>query len=191
MQRAGAVELLAQAFRDNPLNVAVIGDNDPERRLRTNSYGMRSLVPVAESHGLVLAAHVGEQLAGILIAAPPYGYPLPPPSWLSRLRCLLGQGWGVARRWAAVFDALDALHPLEPHAYVGALGVLPRLQGRGIGSALLAHWLEGLDRDGTAAYLETDRPENVGFYARAGFGVEGETEILGARVWCMRRPPRR
>ena len=69
-----------------------------------------------------------------------------------------------------------------------SLGVDPDLQGRGLGGALLASWLEGVDRDARPAYLETDRAENVGFYRRAGFEVEDETAIFGARVWCMRRP---
>ena len=33
-EREPAVQLLARAFRDNPLNVAVIGSDDPARRLR-------------------------------------------------------------------------------------------------------------------------------------------------------------
>lgn len=185
-----AVAVLARAFRDNPLNVAVIGSGDPARRLRSNTYGMGALLPVARAHGLLLAARAGGVIAGALVAAPPYAYPLPAPPIWARLRCLVGQGWRVARRWAVVFEALDALHPLEPHWYLGTLGVDPRFQGRGVGTALLEGWTARADRDGISAYLETDLCENVGFYERAGFEVEGETEILGARVWRMRRTAR-
>jgi ribosomal protein S18 acetylase RimI-like enzyme len=188
-QRA-VVAVLARAFRDNPINVAVIGSDDPERRLRANTHGMRTLIPVARDHGETLVARFNGRLAGALIAAPPHAYPLPPPRLLSRLRCLVGQGWRVAQRWRRVFEALDALHPVEPHWYLGTLGVAPELESRGIGTALLDAWLERADRDGSAAYLETDRIENVGFYERAGFAVEAEADVLGARVWCMRRPPR-
>ncbi len=59
-----------------------------------------------------------------------------------------------------------------------------------MGTALLTRWLEGADRDRVAAYLETDRPENLAFYARAGFDAVGEAEIFGARVWLMQRPAR-
>ena len=82
---------------------------------------------------------------------------------------------------------MDLLHPEEPHAYLGSLGVEPQLQGRGVGSALVAEWVAGLDRDGLAGYLETDRADNVSFYGRFGFEVVGETEILGARIWRMGR----
>ncbi len=187
-ERRGAVEVLARAFRDNPLNVAVIRSDDPARRVHSNYHGTRTLLPVAEVHGAVRVARSGEAVVGALIATPPHAYPLPPPSLASRLRCLLAQGWRVARRWSEVFEALDALHPPEPHWYLGALGVDPGLHGRGIGSALLADWLEGVDRDARLAYLETDRVENVGFYRRVGFEVVDETAIFGARVWCMRRP---
>ena len=39
-------------------------------------------------------------------------------------------------------------------------------------------------------YLETDLAVNVPFYERQGFAVAQELEILGARVWRMRRPSR-
>jgi ribosomal protein S18 acetylase RimI-like enzyme len=95
----------------------------------------------------------------------------------------------VARRWAEVFEALDLLHPLEPHWYLGTLGVDPDHQGRGVGTALLRYWLAHAEGDGSIAYLETDLQGNVGFYERQGFAVERETRVLGVRVWCMRRPP--
>ena len=44
-----------------------------------------------------------------MIAAPPFAYPLPPSPPLARLRCLVGQGLRVARRWGQVFEALAAV----------------------------------------------------------------------------------
>jgi ribosomal protein S18 acetylase RimI-like enzyme len=187
-ERSAAVSLLARAFRDNPLNVAVIGGTDARRRLRANRHGMQALLPVAQTHGRALVLRRGGHPAGALVAAAP-GLPrLPPPPLWARLRCLAGQGLRVARRWSEVFDAVSALHPPEPHAYLGPLGVDPACQGRGVGSALLEHWLADVDRQGLPAYLETDSAGNLGFYARAGFRVAGEVSILGVRVWCMRRP---
>ncbi len=180
--------MLARAFRDNPLNVAVIQSDDPAFRIRCNYHGMRALLPVAQACGQVLAARLEGRLAGALVAANPCGYPLPAPPWAARFRCLWGRGWRVARRWARVFEWLDALHPQEPLGYLGTLGVDPSLQGRGVGRALLGRWLAGLDREATGAYLETDRCENVAFYERSGFRVLGETQVLGARIWRMRRP---
>lgn len=186
--RQQAINLLARAFRDNPLNVAVIGGTDARRRLRSNLYGMRSLLLAAAVHGDILAASTAGRVAGVLISVPPGAYPLPPPPVVQRLRCLLGQGWRVATRWGRVFTALRAHHPLEPSWYLGTLGVDPAFQGQGVGSALLVRWLEGVDREGSAAYLETDVLANVGFYARAGFELKGEVEVLGVPIWRMWRP---
>jgi hypothetical protein len=127
--------VLARAFRDNPLNVAVIQSDDPVFRIRCNFHGMRALLPVARACGQVLAAWLEGRLAGALVAANPYGYPLPAPPLAARFRCFWGQGWRVARRWARVFESLDALHPLEPLGYLGTLGVDPSLQGRDAASA--------------------------------------------------------
>ena len=187
-EREAAVQLLARAFRDNPLNVAVIGSDDPARRQRVNAHGLRSLLPTAHAHGRVRVRRVGGELAAVLIAAPPAAFPLPAASFARRLRSSLGQGLRVARRWAAVFETLAPLHPPEPHWYLSTLGVDPRQQRRGLGWALLADWLADVDRDASCAYLETDRPENVAFYERAGFVVLGETQIFSAPVWRMRRP---
>jgi ribosomal protein S18 acetylase RimI-like enzyme len=183
------VDVLARAFRDNPLNVAVIGTEDPGRRLRSNAAGARTLLSAVEGRGEAWCARSGERVVGALVGMPPHAYPPPLPSLACRLRCLLGQGWRVARRWAQVFQALDALHPIEPHWYLGSLGVDPDHHGRGVGTALLRHWLARADDDGTGVYLETDLLENVGFYERMGFVVVQEAEILGIRVWCMHRPP--
>ena len=189
-EREPAVQLLARAFRDNPLNRAVIGSDDPERRLRANAHGLRSLLPVAYAHGCVRALREDGGLAAVLIAVAPGAHPLPPASLAARLRCLFGQGLRVAQRWAEVFEALAPLHPPEPHWYLGTLGVEPLRQGRGYGRCLLADWLAEVDRQPSCAYLETDKPENVAFYERAGFSVFGETRIFSVPVWRMFRPAR-
>ena len=187
-ERERAVQLLARAFRDNPLNVAVIGSHEPARRLRVNAHGLRSLLPTAHAHGCVRVLRAGGELVAVLIAVPPDAFPLPAASLARRLRSSFGQGLHVARRWAAVFEALAPLHPPEPHWYLSTLGVDPDQQRRGIGQALLAAWLAEVDADATCAYLETDRPENVAFYERAGFTSLGETRIFSVPVWRMRRP---
>lgn len=189
-EEPAAVAALARAFRDNPLNLAVIRSADPERRLRCNRHGMRLLLPSARAHGHLAVARRGGAVAGALVAAPPFAYPLPAPSPWQRLRCLAGQGPRVAARWGRVFRALDALHPRAPHWYLGTLGVDPPHQGRGIGRALLEAWVARVDADALPAYLETDRLENVAFYGRAGFALEGELRVLGTAIWRMRRPAR-
>jgi hypothetical protein len=74
--REPAVRLLARAFRDNPLNRAVIGP-DANTRLRSNIHGMRAHLPPAEDHGVLRTARCGSDLAGMLISAPPFAWPFP------------------------------------------------------------------------------------------------------------------
>ena len=182
-----SIQVLARAFRDSPLNRAVIGESDRSRRLRSNLFGTRTLLRVAAAHGAVWVAHRNGDIIGALVGTAPNGYPLPPPSLLARLVCSLGQGWSVARRWGDVFSRLDEIHLIEPHWYLGTLGIDPDHQGRGVGTAMLRHWLEFATGDPAPIYLETDRVANVSFYQRQGFEVVRETEVLGTKIWCMRR----
>lgn len=188
-QQGEAAAVLARAFRDNPLNVAVLGP-DPARRLRANHAAMAELVPIARRAGLALGAQRQGTCAGVLLAAPPLAYPFPPPRLGAWLRSWLTQGPRARRRWSEVFHHLDALHPDTPHWYVAALGVDPPRQRAGLGRALLAALCERADADGVFCYLETDRPENVPFYESAGFAVAGESHCLGVRIWHMRRAAR-
>src|SRR5262245_20743433 len=105
-----AAEVLARAFRDNPLNVAVLGP-DPERRLRANRAAMRELMPLALRHGAVLAGSARGHCAGVLLGAPPYSYPFPAPSLSALVASWLRQGVRVRSRWGRVFHHLDARHP--------------------------------------------------------------------------------
>jgi hypothetical protein len=48
-----------------------------------------------------------------------------------------------------------------------------------------------MDERGEVAFLETDKLESVRFYARCGFEVREQGEILGTPNWWMRRLSRR
>lgn len=87
---------------------------------------------------------------------------------------------------------LERKHPHRPdHWYLAVLGTEPELQGRGLGSAVLAPVLDQCDRDGLGAYLESSKERNVDFYARHGFRVTGELRLpRGPRMWPMWRDPR-
>jgi ribosomal protein S18 acetylase RimI-like enzyme len=182
-----AAQVLARAFRDNPLNVAVVGGG-PARRLRSNRAGMRAMLPAVQGASLLLGARRDGALAGVLVAAPPFGYPLPLPTLAARLRCVFVEGFAVARRWAHAFEALDALHPRDPHWYLATLGVDPLWQGRGVGRALLDRFLAEAGGGPEPVYLETDRRANVGFYEDRGFRVVREGAVLDVPIWCMTRP---
>jgi len=143
------------------------------------------MLPAARRHGVVLAASRAGRIVGALAALPPSIYPVPPLPLATRLYYRLGKGWRVTARWRHVFELLDVLHPMEPHWYLGSLGVDPTDQGSGVGVALVNALLTRANHDGMPTYLETDRRESVAFYERRGFSVVGRIEILGVPIWRM------
>ena len=77
----------------------------------------------------------------------------------------------------------------EPHWYLAGIGVDPRSQGRGVGTALLAKGTDAADAAGLPCALLTNSERNLSFYRRRGFEVvlEGRTPEHGPRAWMMRR----
>jgi ribosomal protein S18 acetylase RimI-like enzyme len=83
-------------------------------------------------------------------------------------------------------DAVHAALPDEPFWYLGVLGTRPEAAGRGLGRALMAEGLRRAAEDGLPAFLETSKPENVGFYRRAGWEVAAEFDEP-LHTWVMRQ----
>jgi GNAT superfamily N-acetyltransferase len=77
----------------------------------------------------------------------------------------------------ALFEELGRFHPHMPHWYLPLFGVDPALQGRGAGSAILAHALRLCDEAGLPAYLEATSPRNTALYIRHGFEAVGEINV--------------
>ena len=74
---------------------------------------------------------------------------------------------------------LERHHPSPDHWYLNYLGVEPRMQGRGLGVALLAPVLEECDRGSVPAYLEASSERNMALYQRHGFAVTGQFDTPG------------
>ena len=89
-------------------------------------------------------------------------------------------------------NAVEKKHPHEPHFYLLGLGVEPDLQGRGVGTQLMAPVLERCDREGIAAYLESSKEVNVPLYERNGFKVTERFQVPngGPPIWLMWRDPK-
>jgi GNAT superfamily N-acetyltransferase len=71
----------------------------------------------------------------------------------------------------AVLEQMDSAHPKFPHWYLPWLGVLPGVQGGGLGTRLLKHCLRTVDESHLPAYLETPNPRTIPFYQRHGFEI--------------------
>lgn len=77
----------------------------------------------------------------------------------------------------ALFDAMAGYHPREAHWHLTLLGVEPRRQGLGYGSALLDRALAKCDAERTLAYLESTNIKNIPLYLRHGFEVLGTIQV--------------
>jgi GNAT superfamily N-acetyltransferase len=195
MVRADEAEILAvtsRAFWCDPLIDVFCRDMLHEYRLLPAVFRvyLRDLrAPGAE----VWTGEHGGARRGVAGWLPPGAFPRP----------LLRESRHVARSLAVVARGrhrlralrlareVDRHHPHEPHWYLALLATDPTVQGRGIGSAMLAPVLDRCDRDATFAYTETQKEANVSWYARAGFAVTREIRLPDTpTVWCLRRPPR-
>lgn len=76
-------------------------------------------------------------------------------------------------------DEAVARHPAHLH-----INLLPRLQGRGVGRALMTRWLEAVRAAGAAGAHLAVRPDNaraIAFYRRRGFRELDVPPLKGAR----------
>jgi ribosomal protein S18 acetylase RimI-like enzyme len=84
----------------------------------------------------------------------------------------------------------DKHHPKDkPHFYLMTIGVDPRFQGQGLGSALLEATLAKIDAKGLPTYLESSNEKNVPLYKRHGYVVTSEFRPLpdSPPLWGMWR----
>jgi ribosomal protein S18 acetylase RimI-like enzyme len=182
-----AGRVLGAAFVSSPLEQAVRGTiDDRQRRGLVRAYTATCRLP-----GEVSVAWSADRIVGAI-------------RWVESPRCQLrwsqklvmaptaiaafGRKLPRAMTWVAAWSMRD---PSEPHVHLGPIGVEPALQGRGIGSQMLAVYCEQLDLAGDAGYLETDKPENVRLYERFGFEVQSQAFVLGVQNWFMWREPTR
>ncbi len=97
-----------------------------------------------------------------------------------------------SRRLLALVARMEKKHPKTPHFYLNAIGALPEMHGRGIGSALLRVVLERCDREGVPAYLENSNVRNLPFYEGHGFETTEQITLPhgGPSMWLMWREPK-
>jgi len=178
-----AAIVAARAYATNPDAVAVYRNHPDKARLQEASF----MQAFGHAPGLVFTAKKGERVVGVMrmVEWPQCQMSLARmwkvlPIMVIRMR-------GLAVRRLIAMNSWSKRHPEEPHWHLGPIAIVPEMQGQGIGSQLLEHFCKQVDQAGQAAYLETDRPENVPLYERFGFSVTEETILLGVRNWFMWR----
>ena len=179
---AEAARTLARAFVTNPLHVAAFGAGE----LAKNEAFFR--VGLSVMKGPKLVALHGSGILGLIHWVPA---PRCQVSALEKLKVTpaMIRGFGVrsALRVSAWLSAWSKHDPNQSHLHLGPIGVDPAAQGRRIGQQLMQRYCEQLDRRSEEGYLETDRAENVTFYARFGFETAVEIPVLGVPNYLMSR----
>lgn len=62
-------------------------------------------------------------------------------------------------------------HPRKPISYLWFIGVNPKKQNKGIGSALMRDVIDVCTKKNRPIYLETSMDQNLPFYKKAGFEI--------------------
>lgn len=184
-EQADAVAVVARAMSTSPMSRAVIGP-DPDRCYRQLVRFFTRLYRFAEHQRPLVARLDGRIVAStndLVDGACRAGTALK----LRSLPAVLAAGPRTAARTVRWLSDWEQRDPDAPHSHYGPFGVEPALQGRGIGSLVMAEYTRRLDEGGEDAYLETDKPENVALYGRFGFEVIEEAEVLGVANWFMWR----
>jgi GNAT superfamily N-acetyltransferase len=177
------VAVLAGAFVTNPLHVAAFGEGRIDQNRLFFRIGLRHMFI-----GSGFVALVDGAVAGYAhFNASPYCLPAPEeiPMAMATVLKPLGEAIPQVIRWFTRWCHLD---PDEPHVHLGPIGVAPDMQGCGVGTALMQRYIEHLEQEKAAGYLETDRAENVKFYKKFGFIVRREETVIGMPTWYMWRP---
>ena len=92
-------------------------------------------------------------------------------------------------RGSAMGESMEKHHPHDPHFYLAFIAVAPRLQGLGLGGAMMEASLKHIDETGAAAYLENSNPRNTRLYERFGFRTRRNIAPPGAPpLMAMWRP---
>lgn len=89
-------------------------------------------------------------------------------------------GFPRISRGSAMAEAMEKNHPHEKHFYLAFIAVAPRLQGLGLGSAILEANLRRIDEIGAPGYLENSNPRNAKLYERHGFVARKNIAPRGA-----------
>lgn len=179
----------ARAFHDDPLQVWTFPD-ESRRREQLEQMFLLALPVISLRHG---ESYTDDDCAVAALWMPPgmWDQPLPADA-VARLAPLQRvMSTDSITRQRLVNDAMARVHPREPHWYLQGLGTDPPRQRQGRASAALAPVLERCDAEGTPAYLESTKIDNVPFYERHGFVVTGTIDVPreGPTLYTMSRTP--
>jgi GNAT superfamily N-acetyltransferase len=185
--------VLAEAFLDDP--GAVIFEPDRVRRAAILPAFFGCWVRAALSDGGDLVVPDGPKVTGVASWFGPGRYgpsegAITAAGWDGVLTTF---GEAASARMLAMTGELERQHGLLapwPHLRLDFFGVLPAVQGTGIGARLIDHGHRAADAAGLPCYLETFTERNVAYYGRRGWDVIATYNVGdGVPVYALVRPP--
>jgi GNAT superfamily N-acetyltransferase len=188
---AALARMLALAFRDDPLYQYVF--DNPAARADGLLWDMEVTIRYGMRFGEV---HAATDMSGCAVWLPP-GETDFTEERMAQVGMLDAASWigeESDRRLGLFIAASELVHRrIVPaaHWYLVLLGVDPRSQGQGIGSALLAGMLSRADEGRYPVYLETLNRSNLHYYGKRGFTLRHEEAFVedGPTIWYMVREP--
>lgn len=180
--------VMGRAFEDDPF-AGWFAANDEKKPERITRFMRIALERFCIAHG---DSYTTTEFQGGALWTPPGKWKL---SLFDQMK--MGPQMASVASWRRMpkvmggLNAVEKFHPHEPHYYLLALGVEPTMQGRSIGSQLMAPILQKCDAEGIPAYLESSKDVNVPLYERHGFKVTKEMDVPngGPKIWLMWRDP--
>ncbi len=105
-----------------------------------------------------------------------------------RIQALADDG---GHRYDEFCEWVESRSPSTPIWQLESIAVDPRLQGRGIGGALILEGQERAGAEGKGAFLSTATERNVSIYGRFGCRVidDAYAPNAGPAIWFMRWDP--
>ena len=181
-----AARIITEALLHDPGWLAVGPKRTGHRRFVATRFH-RAVLKVTDRYGgPVYGAFRNGDLAGVAVTFAPGAYPPPKRTDARYVLAFLAAGPGPIVRGLRTGAVQDSGHPDEPHVYLWFLAVDPEHQRAGVGRALLARVCEDAE---APVYLDTSNPDNVPYYAAAGFEEIGRGTLpRDTPMWFMRRP---
>jgi ribosomal protein S18 acetylase RimI-like enzyme len=181
-----AARIITDALLHDPGWLAVGPQRPAHRRFVAERYHRAALEVTARYGGPIYGAIRDNGLAGVAVTFPPGAYPPPSRTEARYVLAFLVAGPGPIVRGLRTGAVQDGGHPEDPHVYLWFLAVDPAHQRGGVGRALLARVYEDA---GAPVSLDTSNPDNVPYYASAGFEEIGRGMLpRNTPMWFMRRP---
>jgi ribosomal protein S18 acetylase RimI-like enzyme len=181
-----AARIITDALLHDPGWLAVGPRRTGHRRFVAERYHRAALRVTARYGGPIYGAFRDDRLAGVAVTFPPGAYPPPRSAEARYALSFLAAGPGPIVRGLKTGAVQEQGHPEDEHVYLWFLAVDPAHQRGGIGRALLARVYEDAN---APVYLDTSNPDNVPYYASAGFEEIGRGMLpRSTPMWFMRRP---